>query len=269
MSLNNVHSHEDILPLNKINPTISEYEYLIPPVDISFPGGGGEFDKIDNDFIKDFIKYGELHPNDRVLDVGCGVGRIAIPLTQYLSNRGEYFGFDIVKHRIEWLQNAYRVKHPNFHFQLADVYNKTYNRNGNFQPSEYIFPYEDSSFDFVFLTSIFTHMLAKDVKHYLAEIARVLKPGKKCFITFFLLNIESLTNMACFEKIRPNFRFKINAGLTASKSVPEVAVAYHESFVRRIYKEAKLQISEPIHYGSWCKRKNFLRRQDVIVAEKL
>lgn len=269
MSPNNVYSHKESLLLNKMNLTISEYQYLIPPTDITFPGGGGEFEQIDNSFIQHFIKYGKLHPDDRVLDIGCGVGRMAIPLTQYLSNRGEYFGFDIVKHRIEWLQNAYRAKHPNFHFQLADVYNKTYNRDGNFQPSEYIFPYEDSSFDFVFLTSIFTHMLAKDIKHYLAEIVRVLKPGKKCLITFFLLNTESLTNLVCFDEIKPNFRFKIHAGLTTNKLVPEIAVAYYESFVRRIYKEVGLQISEPIHYGSWCKRKNFLSRQDVIVAEKL
>jgi len=38
-------------------------------------------------------------------------------------------------------------------------------------------------------------MLAEDVEHYLCEVARVLKTGGRCFITFFLLNESSLTLM--------------------------------------------------------------------------
>ena len=37
-----------------------------------------------------------LKPEHRVLDIGCGVGRVALPLTRYLTS-GTYDGFDIVK----------------------------------------------------------------------------------------------------------------------------------------------------------------------------
>ena len=50
------------------------------------------------------------------------------------------------------------------------------------------FPCADNSFDLVFLTSVFTHMFAGDVENYLSEISRVLKPGGKCLITWFLLD---------------------------------------------------------------------------------
>lgn len=47
-------------------------------------------------FLQYFIELGGLKPSDRVLDVGCGIGRLAIPLTQYLDARGGYAGLDIV-----------------------------------------------------------------------------------------------------------------------------------------------------------------------------
>ena len=58
-------------------------------------------------------------------------------------------------------------------------------------PHQYRFPFADSIFSFVFLTSVFTHMLCEGVEQYLNEIQRVLLPRGRSFITFFLLNEES------------------------------------------------------------------------------
>lgn len=76
-------------------------------------------------------------------------------------------------------------KYPNFNFQLADIYNKMYNPQGKYKASDYKFPYANETFDFVFLTSVFTHLLPQDMERYLSEIARVLKKNGRCFITFF------------------------------------------------------------------------------------
>src|SRR5438270_697411 len=53
------------------------------------------------------------------------------------------------------------------------------------------FPYKDESVGFVFLTSVFTHMLRADVEHYVGEIVRVMKPKARCLITYFLLTNDS------------------------------------------------------------------------------
>jgi hypothetical protein len=70
----------------------------------------------------------------------------------------------------EWCQGNISSKYPNFRFQLADVYNTEYNPGGTHRASEYESPYEDESFDFVILTSAFTHMLPEEVSNYLSEI---------------------------------------------------------------------------------------------------
>lgn len=133
-----------------------------------------------------------LKPNEDVLDVGCGCGQMAAQLTKYLDQRGRYEGFDIVSTMIEWCRKNISSQYPNSHFQLADVFNKHCNPKGKYKASQYKFPYESESFDFVFLKSVFTHMLPQDMEIYLFEIARVLKKDGRCLVTCYLLNKESL-----------------------------------------------------------------------------
>src|SRR5262249_6440676 len=57
---------------------------------------------------------------------------------------------------------------------------------------EFVFPYADASFDFVFLTSVFTHMLPAEVAQYLREVRRVLRPAGRCPAAFFFLHAGGL-----------------------------------------------------------------------------
>lgn len=108
---------------------------------------------------------------------------MARPLTRYL--KASYDGIDIVKPSIEWCAKIYARRFPRFHFHFADLFNGEFNPEGKDLASEYQFPFADSTFDFVFLTSVFTHMLPPDTKNYLAEISRVLKPGATCLAPSF------------------------------------------------------------------------------------
>ena len=202
-----------------------------------------------------------------MLDVGCGCGRMAVPMMPFLAGSGDYHGFDIVPEGIEWCQKNISPRNPRFHFELADIYNKHYNPQGRHQAGEYRFPYESDSFDFTILTSVFTHMLAPDMKNYLAEIVRTLKPGGRCMITYFLLNQESREWMA---KGKSKFAFKHSLPdcFTSNDKTPEVAIAYEEGFVRDSFAKGGLHILEPIYYGAWSGRERILSFQDVILAVK-
>ncbi|MBD0361051.1 MAG: class I SAM-dependent methyltransferase, partial [Nitrososphaeraceae archaeon] len=141
---------------------------VIPPKRMTSLVGDGDFEEIGRDLLHSLIEIAGLKPNERVLDVGCGIGRVAIPLTYYMKGNGCYEGFDIVPHEIKWCKKNITSRYSNFHFQLADIYNGVYNPAGKYKASNYKFPYKDESFDFVFLTSVFTHMLTEDMENYLS-----------------------------------------------------------------------------------------------------
>jgi SAM-dependent methyltransferase len=134
---------------------------LLPPESLIFVGQG-DFIEIGQIFKAYFIELANLQRTDKVLDVGCGIGRMAIPLTKYLSKEGGYWGFDIVKSGIDWCQSHISPRFNNFHFQHSDVYNSHYNPTGKVRAQNFRFPFNEESFDFVFLTSVFTHMLPSD-----------------------------------------------------------------------------------------------------------
>jgi SAM-dependent methyltransferase len=240
---------------------------MVPPRSLCYAIGAGDFRTIGTEFTNLFKTYGGLKPEHRVLDVGCGVGRMAVPLTEYLSARGAYDGFDIMKPAVEWCQRNITPLHLNFHFIHSDIRSKYYNPGGTEESSTYRFPFDDRTFDFVFLTSVFTHMFPADMEHYVSEIARVLKPGGRCLATYFLLNEES-TALIRQEQSSQKFVHRIGECLTTTLRNPEEALAHPETNVRQLLQSRGLTIDEPVHYGAWSGRKDFLSYQDIVVATK-
>ena len=240
---------------------------LVPPKRL-WSMGAAEYQSVGQDFMKLFIEQGHLQPSHRVLDVGCGVGRMTVPLTGYLSGAGSYEGFDIEKKGVRWCQEAITSRFPHFRFHHSDVLNRHYNPRGRHQASSYRFPYDDERFDFIYLTSVFTHMFPADLENYLKEIARVLKRGGTCFITFFILNAESAA-LVREHRSTQDFSHPLDGCVTTTPDDPEAALAYPEAQVRAWFARFGLAIEEPVRFGSWCGRTEFLSYQDIVIAQKL
>jgi ubiquinone/menaquinone biosynthesis C-methylase UbiE len=228
--------------------------------------GSVNFDDVGRAFLNHFKDAG-MKPHHRVLDVGCGVGRMALPLTGYLKQPGSFEGMDIVDVGIEWCQQNVTPRFPNFRFLTADVYNAAYHPTGKYLPCHYRFPYPSESFDFVYLASVFTHMRPADVDNYLSEIARVMKVGGKCLITFFFRNDEAVRYTAA-GKSAFDFKHRLRGCWTTNLGSPEDAIAYEEPYVLRLYRRLGLTPENSIRYGLWCGRPNGYSGQDVIIATK-
>jgi len=243
---------------------------LVPPEELMHDGPTSydAFKQNSEEFFRYYVDLCGLKPDERILDVGCGIGRKTIRLTQYLGDGGSYEGIDIVKSGIDWCSERISRRYPRFRFQQIDVYNGHYNPGGRYKATEYRFPYPDGSFDFVVLGSVFTHMLTDDTAHYLSEVARVLRPEGRSLISWFLLNQES-QDLVRSGKGTQNFTQEIDAVCSStSLQQSEQATAYDERYVLDLYARCELAIKPPIHYGSWCGRGEYLSYQDLIVAVK-
>jgi SAM-dependent methyltransferase len=250
-------------PLDVFDYLAGKRDPLVPPRGLWFVGGGNFWD---NQFLDSFIRLGNLQPHHRVLDVGSGIGKQAVPLTAFLdsSRGGSYEGFDIVEEGVTWCQHEITTRFPNFQFRHADVFNKHYNPEGRVSPEKWKFPYLDGEFDFVWLISVFTHMLPEAVENYIKEVGRVLKPGGRSFISFFLLNEAS---RRLIEEGRSSLPITHHHGeySVLDPEFPETTVGLSEKFVKRCYDQAGLEVSAT-HYGSWCGRKDANFYQDIVIS---
>jgi SAM-dependent methyltransferase len=238
---------------------------LHPPRSLNFVGDPRDFRRVGDHFGRCLVEEG-LQPTDSVIDVGCGVGRIAVPLTQLLTT-GSYLGVDIVPSAIDWCSSHITPRHPRFRFEHLDAANATYNPGGRIPATAVRLPADDGAFDFAVLTSVFTHMLPAEVEHYLVEIARVLKPGGRSFITYFLWNDPAQAQLG---RGLSRWEFAYPWGEVArvrDPERPENAIALQQAYVEALYDRAGLGVDK-VRYGSWRESRSSVTSQDAVVATK-
>jgi len=79
-----------------INKLCLSANKIAPPDYLQVPYGGGPYFEIGLHFFRHLLDHCDLKRSSHVLDVGCGIGRMALPLTAYLHGEARYEGFDIM-----------------------------------------------------------------------------------------------------------------------------------------------------------------------------
>ncbi|MCB1439141.1 MAG: class I SAM-dependent methyltransferase [Nitratireductor sp.] len=192
--------------------------------------GDGDYLAVSAGFLRDFVTVGGLEPHHHVLDVGCGIGRMAVGLNCYLDpETGSYIGFDPVRAGIDWCRKAYADR-PNFRFEWADLYNELYHPGGNILSMDYTFPCDASTIDFAIATSIFTHLYEREIETYFREFARVVKPGGRVFSTAYLFDgdepVKGQAPHLQFNIAEPGYPYRWHV----EGMPPLAAVCYSESY---------------------------------------
>ena len=132
-------------------------------------------------------EQGLLSPGARLLDVGCGCGRIARWLID--DPIGSYVGFDRHPGMIEWCQKNFADSAPHFEFCFYDIksaYTDLDGQAGAIAPEVFEFPFGDRSIDSAVLVSVFTHMPLSEIGSYLRNLRRILAPGGRILLSVFL-----------------------------------------------------------------------------------
>ncbi len=235
--------------------TFSFFEYELPVDLVNMTGGGTDtFAAIANGHIQYLKDRIGIESDYDILEVGCGIGRDAIPLTKIISPQGSYVGIDIIKPSIDWCTANISRRHPNFSFIHFDVQDQLHNPSGKSLMKEHKLPCADASIDRIFLWSVFTHMFEKDIAHYLREFKRVLKQDGKILATCFIVDDEILKAARRVNLTPYDLKFEhpyADGCYVNDISVPAGAVAFTEVKLMELINKSGLKIVPPILTGQW------------------
>lgn len=111
------------------------------------------------------LRHYGLPVDGYLIDVGCGAGRLARPLSAWLT--GRYLGIDLVPDLVAHAQAI--TARPDWRFEVIDHIG---------------IPERDGRADMVCFFSVLTHLLHEQSYWYLEEAKRVLKPGGRIVFSF-------------------------------------------------------------------------------------
>ena len=157
----------------------------LPPADMRM--GGAHF-ATDEAFLESAVRevnrlqvQAGLTRQSRLLDWGCGAGRLAVGVKRVLGSVRDYHGVDIQPSLIAWAQENLGDEQTRFTRMRAG--NARYNPKLSERSRV---PTADRSVDVFYAYSVFSHLDSADVRHYFGELARVLRLRGRAVITAFV-----------------------------------------------------------------------------------
>lgn len=151
--------------------------------------GPEHFKSAMGDMFLELCKRFRLSPQSKVLDLGCGCGRLAFPFSEYLDEDGTYYGIDVWEDGIRYCRDRF-IK-PNMNFTCVESGNNYYfeNIDHNINNDYNINDIRDNSLDLVYAFSVLTHLTERDCLSYMSEIRRTLKETSGFgFLTCFIID---------------------------------------------------------------------------------
>ena len=162
------------------------------------------------------LKEMGVQPESKILDVGCGTGRITSKLIDYLSDEGLYYGTDITPEPINFCKQRYLRK--NFKF---------------IQNTWETIPIKNQKFDFIIFHSVFTHIYPDEIQTYLKECTRFLQKTSMILADIFI-TVKTKDHLGDRGKIEYNEQYFINLVKNNNLKICEVLPRHSDD--RVLYK---------------------------------
>jgi ubiquinone/menaquinone biosynthesis C-methylase UbiE len=176
-----------------------------------------------------------LQKNDRLLDLGCGNGRLRHFLEKSKIPEGNYFGFDLSANLIGIAKNEF----PHDHFFIGSFEKKL--------------PFGADNFEVVTAVASFHHLLSKKAQtQFLRECHRVMKPGGTLFLTTWKLPQKHFwTNM-----LKGNFK---------NWNIPFGSEKHPRTYRRTNEKELKGLLQKAGFHVTFC---SLVRERNYVIIGK-
>jgi len=213
---------------------------LLPPYRIRFNSADHQ---IDDAYLNSSISEAErvvkaltYTPDQLIVDIGCGQGRLAIGLLRRFPD-ARYLGLDVSERSIKWCRTYLEQRHPSYKFQYLDVLNARYNPTGKPVSPGFRLPVPNGAADVVYMWGVVTNMEPEHMPVYIAEIARMLRAGGKAFCT---ANVEDDVPIAT---INPDnyVSFKCAA--------PLHIVRYEKRYFLSVFERVGLKMTGYVHHA--------------------
>jgi ubiquinone/menaquinone biosynthesis C-methylase UbiE len=163
----------------------------------------------------------DIGPEDRVLEVGVGVGRIAEHIAPACRT---FIGTDISENMITIASQRLKgLDNAEFFVTLKSD----------------LAVFEDNSFDKAYFQVVLIHLDREDAFHYLRETARVLAPGGRAWFQFY-----NLLHPGGFKE----FRFAVDYMVEKGEKTRGRVHCYTAPEVRRLVEQAGLVIIEDLSH---------------------
>jgi ubiquinone/menaquinone biosynthesis C-methylase UbiE len=214
------------------------------------------------------VRLTGLEPTHRLLDLGCGCGRVALAAMQFLGERGSYAGLDVDAGCIDWCVKNIEARDGRFAFTCLDVRSDAYNPLGALSADQAILPYADGSFDRALVSSVFTHLPEGGIAQYLAELQRVVVSDGFVLVSLLLMNDATRSAVRAGTT---SFVFVDRFGahswvLEASRPLEGVAV--EEGWFQNLARRQGFLIQE-LTYGTWRTTHGWKVQHDWLVLHRL
>lgn len=223
------------------------------------------------------VRHAPIGYDTRLLDFGCGIGRVALGVLKHRPLVKSLIGVDIVPKMVAFCRETIGAPFPQTQFDLLADRNEHYERykaeagelGVTAKSREELIAAHGGQIDLAYAFSVFTHIDREDFGPLLQLVGSLLKPGGSFVFTAFLLTPLSRERIAAeatqAQFPQPAFEGEdVFVGNTADRLA---FIAYDMRLMDRMIAEAGL-VQTAVDYGDWRGGGLSLSWQDVVVCRK-
>jgi len=236
--------------------------------------GGGDPEWVGDIQASLLLRHIPLNGEERVLDFGCGIGRVALALLRRRPNLRSLTGFDIVPRMIEFCSATIAAHFSNANFELAADKNQHYERFKDAVPArsrDELAATYGGRFDTAYAFSVFTHIDVDDFVALLRFVGTLVKPAGSLFFTAFALtpySRQQIANNATTRRFEDHWHYEEAGEVFIGNTQDRQAfIAYDIRRIEAMIWEAGL-VPSAVEYGNWRGDSMSQTFQDIFVCRR-